>query len=130
MIWAIDRPSMAGGGDAVGCFGKQIAEAAHAARYGIARKRVASADPGPVGGGKPDRRAGGIDEECRRCAMVQDEGHVVDVQHEVDRNEHRPQAGDGIAQRHEIMTVAGEHCDPVARNQAMRRKRSGKPCRP
>ena len=61
-----------------------------------------------------DRRHAAVAGEHARAGMVEDEGDVVRLQHEVDRNHHGAEAHERVAQRDEAVGVAREHGDPVA----------------
>ncbi len=59
--------------------------------------------------------------------MVEDEGDVVCLQHEIDRNHDRAETHQRIAQRDEAVRIAREHRDLVAALNSARGKSRGEP---
>ena len=69
-----------------------------------------------------DLRHAAVRSEHARAGMPEDEGDVVGLKHEVDRDHHRAEAHQRVAQRDEAVGVARERRDPVAAPDPPRRE--------
>ena len=66
------------------------------------------------GGLAPDLRHAAVAGEHARARVVENEGDVVGLQHEIDRHHDRAEPHQRVSQRHEAVRIAGENRDLVA----------------